>query len=62
MYKTIGDNIETAIEIVENCRYVAQLSSKATKQMESKKYYPALKVSRLIKIFTTRLWITWKRA
>jgi hypothetical protein len=41
-YRTMGENIESAIEVVDMCRYVASLSAKAQRQIQEAKFYGAL--------------------
>ncbi|KAL0489713.1 hypothetical protein AKO1_011428 [Acrasis kona] len=41
-FRTIGDNVQSAMDTVEMCRYVSSLSAKANQQINDQKYYPAL--------------------
>jgi hypothetical protein len=41
-YRTIGENVESAMELVDVCRYVASLSAKAHRQIQEKKFYGTL--------------------
>jgi hypothetical protein len=41
-FRTIGENVQSASDTVEMCRYVSSLSAKANQQINEQKYYPAL--------------------
>jgi hypothetical protein len=41
-FRTIGENVQSANDTIEMCRYVSSLSAKANQQINEQKYYPAL--------------------
>jgi len=42
MLRTVGENIEGAMELMETCRYVSSLAAKSNRQIQDGKFYGAL--------------------